>query len=138
MILKWMIIILFSTLTFGVAVPLIGYSIVCMMRGNFDTSTWYFPLALDILVDSSTTIGWYLRMMDYIWGGYAYSVVVSAVIPYLVGCCFYLKTSCKHLRSIFDGCEEIMGADHDENTTQAVIIAGKIKCAISIHIKVLE
>lgn len=80
MLTKWMTILLGGGQIAGVIIPFLGFSIICMLRGNFDTSTWYFPLALDPnLIDPSTVLGWYLRTFDYIWACCAYCMTALTV-----------------------------------------------------------
>lgn len=137
MIVKWMTIILFIAHS-GVVIPIIAHSFISMLRGNFDTATWYFPLSLDILLDSSNVFVWYLKPLDYIVGGYAYMITVLAVIPYLASCCFYMKASCMHLRSILDECDEIVSAKRENKDVQIEKILEKIKTVVLVHIKILE
>lgn len=130
--------ILLCSHVFGIVIPIIAYSLICMLRGNYDTSAWYFPFDFDILLDPSVIWVWYLRAFDYVWGGFAHIFISSGVILYLVSCCFYIKASCKHFKSIFDECDGIISATCDDKATQAAIISGKIKNAVAVHMKITE
>lgn len=138
MITKWISIYLLASYTFGVAMPIIGHSIICMLRGNFDTSAWYFPPAMDFLLDTSTFFGWYLRSFAYISGGYAYVLTVLIIVPYLASCSFYIKASCKHFQLLLDECDENVSTEFDDKSAQIEMIFAKIKCAVLLHIKITE
>lgn len=127
---KWFPILYLGFLTVGIIVPILISSMIAMIQGNFDTSTWIYPFALDILWDTSNVFVWYLRTFQYILGAFTYALIVSAAIPYLSGCCLYIKASCKHLQSIFDEC--------DDKAVSIGLLSGRINNTISIHRKIIE
>lgn len=138
MLTKWITISFLLGCAFGVVIPIVGYSIICMLCGNFDPSTWYFPYDVNILLDSSTVAGWYLRAFHYFWGGTTYSLTVVTVISYMASCCFYVKASCRHLQSILDACDETASSKCDNKDVQTEKISEMIKVVVFTYIKVME
>lgn len=120
--------------------PLIALSIVSMVAGNFDPSTWVFLMEMEVPfgVDPSTISGWYMRTFVYACGVWSYCAIVSNVIPFIVGACVYVKACCNHLKMIFEECDEIIGAKWDNKDEQIIAITEKMKGAVDLHAKIIR
>lgn len=124
--------------TFGTVLPITLHPIWCMLRGNFDTSTWYFPLSIDIPYDISTIHGWYLRTFFHLFIGYAYFLTLIAIVPFFACGCIYVQACCKHFQLIFDECDELIKAKCDDKASKMKIFSEKIKSAVLLHMKITK
>lgn len=120
--------------------PLIVFSTVNIILGNFDTSTWLFLQEMEVpfAADVSTVFRWYLRTFVYVWGAWSYCLTVTTIFPFFFGGCIYINACCKHLKAVFDECDQMIETKWESKGKQIAAVSGKIKKAISIHIKIVK
>lgn len=129
---RWISIIMIRATLWSIILPPIASSIIAMIRGNFDTSTWFFLGACEIPfdIDVSTVFGWYVRLFSYLLGCVLYNLIIPAIFPFVVGCCLYIKACSTHFQLMLDECDEIICAKSDNKDEQINKIAEKMKTAI--------
>lgn len=111
-----------------------------IVRGNYNTSTWIFDQKMEIPfgVDPSTIFGWYLRTISYVFGSIAWTVIVSTIFPFLIGCNSYIVAFCKHFKMILDDFDEIMSSKWENEAKQRKAIFEKMNGAVSLHLKIIK
>lgn len=115
-----------ASVSFDLAVFTLAFPTFYMLRGNFDTTTWFIPFKIYILLDISTFFGWYMYNIVVTVTAAAYVFILAVILFYLVGCCMYIQTCCQHFQIIFDDADGTIKAKD------------KIKTAHSFHIKIME
>lgn len=86
----------------------------------------------------STVLGWYIRLTNFLLGGYAYFFLAAATLPYLSCCSFYIKACCRQLQWIFDECDEIISAKYDNKNEQLEAISERVNSAVTFHWRIIQ
>lgn len=82
-----------SIALFGV---LLWNSFTAMWNGNFDTSTWVVAYHTAIPFDTSTVLGWYLRLaLQWIFA-MLYVFTKTPVSTFYLSSCMYIEAMCRH------------------------------------------
>lgn len=138
---------LISALSVVMSPPLV-HSMICLWRGNNDTSTWFFHIKMSFPLNTSKVFGWYARWFIYMLGGIEYVYVNVNTIMYIHNCCHYIKACCKHFQWIVERCDAIIREECDQNATeqqrtrfkrqQREIFYNQLDFAVSFHVKITE
>lgn len=114
-------------------------SIVSMLQGNFDTSTWFFPCKIAVPFDTTSILGWYMKLILFglyaVFTGY---LVVSTLTAYFVSCCYYIDACCDHLNLMFSEMDKIVNLNESLSHLQIADVQKRFKIAVGFHIKIME
>lgn len=119
------------------------YSIVCIMNGNRNTSTWILPYTISVWFDTSTIHGWYLLWVIETHIGFTYASICITISSYFVCCCFYIAGICEHFDMLIYSLNEdvkLMRIEKSKSKYQHMYKKMKVKLArtITIHVKMFE
>lgn len=130
----------FIIVYFSTCVHLVSWihSLSCILRGNYDTTTWFFPAKMIVLWPSSSPLGWYLKLICYMHGADSYFFAVSAINTYLASCGFYIQACCQHIRLSFAKIDERIASKKQLNREDYIEIESNFKSVITLHIKIME
>lgn len=133
---KWLPIMQSTIVMSVVILPPLIYSIICLLYGNFDTSTWFLALKMSTPFDTSNISGWYL---SYILGSalfVPYITALECVLTSLVSSCFYLGAIREHCESMFQTLDsKIDQISSTEDTWRTKTVFDNV---ISFHVKITE
>lgn len=83
--------------------PAIFYSIYCILIGNLDTSTWYILYDMKIPIDTTTIIGWYVKLFIFQAPfSVTYGFVFVGIVSHFLSCCYYILAGCEHIYLLID------------------------------------
>lgn len=105
-----------------VFIPPFAHSSLCMLQGNFDTTTWFFHVKMWWPFETKSIAGWYFRWGCYSLNGYSYVYMCVTVITWLVECCLYIKALCQNFQIIIDDCDEIVNTKYNNMTQKQEIL----------------
>lgn len=119
------------------------YSIVCISRGNRDTSTWILPYTLSVPFDTRSIFGWYCLWFIESNIGVTYAFIMITISTYFVCCCFYIGCICDHFDFlIYSLNEHVEKIRTEENffkfRHKYRQMKDKLAQAITIHTKLFE
>lgn len=119
--------------------PSVIHSAVCMLDGNLDTNTWFFATKLSVPFSTSSVFGWYMLVTWQTFSATTFLFVLTAIITYLLSCCFYVQALRDHFKSTFDKIDTKIVADAtastDEVNTETLVALEKV---VSFHVKSME
>lgn len=118
--------------------PALVHPIFCMIHGNFDTTTWLFPSAMDVPFSVLTPLGFYARVLICGQGALLHMVLLALVIPYLLSCFSYITACCKHFQLIINECDALIKTERCNKNEQIKAIFRKMTTGIKMHIKIME
>lgn len=133
-----MIILCLACFSLNISLPIHISAIICICRGNLNTSTWFFPPSLDVPFDESTVFGWHMLAFSHLWGGYAYLLCMLTAIPHLTSCSYYIKGCCEHFKLILDECDKQVLSQLEDNIPQSDKIYELVNKAIRLHAEVIK
>lgn len=90
LILVWAFIVSFANCAFLGIFPSVVHSIVSMVSGNFDTSTWFFVLKIAVPFNTSTIFGWYMKLLLELLFAIVAISIITPIVTYLANCCLYV------------------------------------------------
>lgn len=135
---KWISLYVVVNCTLCAFLMAIVHSIVCMWRGNYQTSTWFLPYKMSVPFDTSTVFGWYIFWLVQIYAGYTYLFTISAVITYFVSCCFHIVACCEQFLYMFNALDSQFVEDVEMNYQNVLKVKKQLNDAIVFHIKIME
>lgn len=119
--------------------PPIVHSIVSMSNGNYDVSTWFFPVNIVVFFDTSTIFGWYARLFIYIFAVNGYLLAITSSVSHLVSCCFYCEACCQHFQMVFQQIdEEITLKRRNRIKISDVRFRQRLTAAVLFHMQILK
>lgn len=80
----------------------LAYAIVCIAFGNYDTSTWYLPMAMLLPFDRTHIFGWLMAWFIQLAMVTFYGLCMPAVTSYFISCCYYIDAMCVHFNVLID------------------------------------
>lgn len=112
------------------------FSLYCMWRGNYDTSTWYTPYEMIVPFDTTTVFGWYFLVFGIqIHECYMYVFIAGASVSYFVSFCYYIEACCEQFNAImFDMNDELT----KKNNADVIVAKEIFNEAIRLHFKVIQ
>lgn len=78
------------------------FSIVSILTGNKDASTWALPMDLSVPFNTSTISGWYLTWFFQFNISLCYVSCIITITTYFVCCCIYINAICEHYQFLYD------------------------------------
>lgn len=123
----------------GVIIPSYMLSFISMFMGNYDPSTWFFPIKYSVPFNSSTILGFYIKLTMYaVHGLHSYYMIILTSICYLVSCCYYINACCAHFQHMSNEVDRIISHDKEIKQEETIEVNNRLKVAIEFHIKILE
>lgn len=122
----------------GVFMPTFVLSLVAMLMGNHDASTWFFPTKYLVPFDSTTIVGFYSKLAMYaVYGLNSYYLVILTAIGYFVSCCYYLNAFCEYFQLMFNEIDQI-ACHRCISAKETNEINNRLKKAVEFHKKIFE
>lgn len=78
------------------------FSIVSILMGNKDASTWALPMDLSVPFNTSTISGWYTTWFFQFNISLCYVSCIITITTYFVCCCIYINAICEHYQFLYD------------------------------------
>lgn len=118
-------------------------SILSMLAGNFDTSTWPFVYNMVMPFSTKPVLGWYLAWLIQLCIGMAYTTSMTSVVAYFVNSCIYVRAICHHFHLLIQSIEQIIIKNRDEHDAIKCEenyrkIEAKLRKAVQIQVNVIE
>lgn len=136
---KWMPSVILTYSNIFAFLPSALHSMICMWQGNFDTSTWFFPVKVVVPFDTSTVFGWYMKFFIYTTAVDVYFFAISSTVIYLASCCLYIEAGCKHFQLILKDIDENAGSGKiNKKIFHRNRLKDQIRTGISFHIELIE
>lgn len=109
-------------------------TILSILIGNTDASTW--PLVYDMSVpfDAKTIAGWYAEFFLTACMDLSYLTCMLLGTNQFIGYCIYIETICEH----FDLIMKTIQGNVEQNAQKIQEIKGRINKAIEIHLLIYE
>lgn len=118
--------------------PSILHSIICMSRGNYDTSTWFYALKITVPFDTSTVFGWYILLALEALFGVVLVSTITPVVTYFVNCCLYIRALCQHFEAAFHKLDAKILLSRTHRMSDANEIENELKELVLFHVKITE
>lgn len=116
-------------------------SLICMWRGNFDTSTWFLILRFSHPLDVSKIYAWYLVLLVSALYAFVNTFSTTIVLTYIIGCSIYIEACCDHFDLLCREIDEQIRSDHEtmvEMNKEIVELTKSLNNIVSFHVKILE
>lgn len=119
------------------------FSLVNILMGNSDVSTWALPMDLSVPFDKNTLWGWYLMWFFQFNISICYVSCTITITTYFVCCCIYIGAICEHFRFMYDCAMQNVEQNRKEKDPQQykrrqLLINEQMNKAVQIHSKIFE
>lgn len=118
-------------------------SIVCILIGNLDTTTWPLPVNLALPFSSETLYGWYAVYFIYLNMEFTYGSSMIPATSLFVSACAYIIAICDHFNHVVRATnDDVVRMNAETNSLKYYEMVGelhkKVCQSIKIHNKVYE
>lgn len=138
------------TLSIGIFGVMLWNSFAAMWTGNFDTSTWIVAYHTAVPFDTTTVLGWYLRLaFQWIFAMF-YVLTKTPASTFYLSSCLYIEAMCHHfghsIRALAALATDLPDTSGDTSgdksggagRSKAHLIKEQLIETIALHAKILE
>lgn len=108
-------------------------SIVCILTGNLDTSTWPLPVNLALPFDQNSVLGWYAVYFIYLNMEFTYGSSMIPTTSIFVCACTYISAICEQFDFLIHSTSQDLRDPHRVNELHQ-----KLCQSIDVHNRIYE